>query len=535
MCGLYGSNDLENGLAWCSSVSNKLLHRGPDAQNIIKKGEYYIGHNRLKIIDISNASNQPLVDDDGKWMLFNGEIFNYLELSLEYNLGNTSSDTIVLFELLKHDGLKVINKLNGFFSIVFFDGVNLNLIRDRFGEKPLYYSLVNRKIRFASELRAFSDAEVDLNFVSSNYQNYVTVDSFEQTHLKDVKSIEPGCFAVLGKDGHLEFSRWYNFQDSEAKVFSSYGEFYNEFLSIFIDSIRIRLRTDVPMVISLSGGIDSASIYCAINKYLPSQNLTAVTYEHPSESTSELSLVKSLVKLFGGNLEIIRGDVVVDEFELNRSIESVEYPIWGPSSVAFNDFYRGVRALGFTCVLEGHGSDELFGGYPHFIEELVMEYIGSGKLFKAHRLYELYKRTVNESVGNTHTLFWNMLLRSLIRPHKFRSEVNRSFERDILPVVLRCFDRVTMYNSLESRSPFLDFRLVELIRNAPNDFVLSEEGTKRPLRDFLRSCGCHDIANRKLKTGFGLDRNMLEINIDDWNNYVIDFFKSKYQASVNER
>lgn len=533
MCGLYGTNSLEFGEDWCKSVAKMIYHRGPDSQSILKVGEFYIGHNRLKIIDISDTSNQPIVDDNGNWMLFNGEIFNYIELYEEFNLNCTLSDTLVLFELLKLFGIKLLNKLNGFFSIVFFDGTDLFLIRDRFGEKPLYYAIDEGVISFASELRAFSSSDIDLDFVIKHYGSYVTVDSQETTFLSDVLSVQPGHYCSFN-GGFITKNRWYHFSDTESLQFSSYNEFYAEFLSLFKDSIRIRLRTDVPMAISLSGGIDSTAIFCAIKRFFPEFNLTAVTYAHSSEATSELNLVQDLVRMTGGKLEVVNGNVSVSEQDLLLSMRAVEYPIWGASSVAFNDFYKQIKSLGFTVLMEGHGSDELFGGYPHFIEDLIMEYIRKAKIVQGKALYSMYSETLNESIGNSRSGFFKILLKSFFSSRDFRNEVNKAFDFDILPVVLRCFDRVTMYHSLETRSPFLDYRLVELVRRAPNDYVISIEGTKRPLRDFLRSCGLSEIANNKVKMGFSLDQTMLKFDINDWNLYVVNFFSKEYRSNGYE-
>ena len=532
MCAIFGTTDLTNsGNEFMAYAMKSMLHRGPDSQQNFEISNYLVGHNRLRILDKTNLSDQPIVDSsNGSWMVFNGEIFNFIELANEYNILKYTSDTIVLFQLLQNYGVTILNRLNGYFSIAWFDGNKLYLIRDRFGEKPLYYSIVSGNLYFASEIRAFKffPLEIDEDYVDESYGDSIIMDFDHRTFYKSVMSVKPGSYLSVCKNNSVSQNIWYHGRDFSFNSPKTYQEFYNVFISLLKNSVAIRTRSDVPIAISLSGGIDSTALYLILKELNIGTSVTPITFVHKSDSTSELGSVEKVTSFFRDELKIVENEISYDFKALEDSISSVEYPIWGASSIAFNALYRSVRESGFIVIIEGHASDELFGGYPHFVEQKVLDEIRSLRIMSSFKFYKLYCSVLNPNIGQKQVNYIKLFLKSFFSRKSFRSLLQESFRKSILPIVLRCFDRVSMYNSVESRSPFLDYRIVELLSSVPVDFLISSKGTKRPLRDFISKSGFDFVSKNNVKMGFSVDLTSLQFSKESefrWSDYAKTWVK----------
>ncbi|MCK4333030.1 MAG: asparagine synthase (glutamine-hydrolyzing), partial [Thermoplasmatales archaeon] len=268
MCGICGiisfvGNEIEPNKI--KSMMKVLKHRGPDDEGIFIKGNIGLGHLRLSIIDLSSAGHQPMFDESGRYcIVYNGEVYNYLELKRElsskYNFF-TQTDTEVILYAYKEWGVRCLDHFNGMFSFAIYDILEhtLFLSRDRFGIKPLYYYFGEDSFVFASEIKSILQVVPEENIANDSviydYLVYNRTDHYIETFFKNIKRLDHGYYMLI-KGNNVSFHQWYNLPERVNNPFNSLEDFRN----IFIDSIRLRLRSDVPVGVCLSGGLDSSGI-----------------------------------------------------------------------------------------------------------------------------------------------------------------------------------------------------------------------------------------------------------------------------------
>lgn len=547
MCSIIGGYNINHiNTDYKDFINNSfelMRHRGPDYENITRINSYLtFGHQRLSIIDLSSKSNQPIINKNS-FLTYNGEIFNYKNLFKNYfkKSAKSISDSLLLSKLLQKEGIGCLNELNGMFAFAYYNGDELFLVRDRFGIKPLYYTVVEDIVFFSSEFKCLIEQirqiTLDINF-EKEYLKYTATDFNENTPIKEIKQVPAGHYLKISNK-KIEKIKWYQFSDSiyNKKFFfkKNKKEILDEFENLLIDSIKLRLLSDVPICMTLSGGIDSSLIYTLIKERL-NKEIKVFSFVHPTKETDESEIVKLLTKEYKDDIQFIsqKNKFELDEiYDLNRILD---YPSWGFDGLAFNQVYKAIKKQGYTVVIEGHGADEMFGGYPYMIEPLIIKYLFKFKLKSFFKILNDYNETFEKSQQNKTFVYTiiKLILKRIIKPESrnFRKNIEFSFEHTILPIVLRTFDRITMKNSIENRCPYLDFRIVEFSRNMPDYFVYNSIGTKSILRMILKKYNKEFVYKIKRKLGFSIDIKSFIINSNN-SNKLNQFLESERLNSVN--
>lgn len=562
MCGITGGY-------WRSAPSSleesvrrslaALARRGPDhfAHDLhsVGDGTIVLGHTRLSVIDLSIGGNQPMYSADRRFgLVFNGEIYNYLELREELqSLGfcfHTHSDTEVLLAGWAHWGRAVLSRLKGMFAFVVFDRQqrSLTCVRDAFGIKPFFYALDNSAFIFASELpalRALKHEKSELNWQRAyDYLVHGEYDFGDESFVRGGRSLLPGqLFTVdLSSLQMSEPETWWrpsialddswSFADASACLREK-----------FLDNVRLHMRSDVPLGAALSGGVDSSAIVCAMRYLEPDTDIHTFSYIARDSLVSEESWVDKVNQ----HVKAIPYKVVVSADELAEDLEdliSTQGEPFGSTSIyAQYRVFKLAKEQGVTVTLEGQGADEVLGGYNGYPGQRIRSLIDQGSCGQAlvflnswsrwpgRSRVEGLKRVIGEySDGRLHDL-----LRSLngmkavpewIRPGPLResgvhlgypassgleslpgrrmmASLAETLTRRGLLGLLRHGDRNSMRFSVESRVPFLTTDMADFMLSLPENYLVSSGGeTKYLLRSALRGIVPDAVLDRRDKIGF---------------------------------
>ncbi|MFZ0928850.1 MAG: asparagine synthase (glutamine-hydrolyzing), partial [Syntrophobacteraceae bacterium] len=380
MCGIFGFRgkiEQELGL----KCLRTLAHRGPDGEGIYQTDGIFLGHRRLAILDLSERGKQPMSYAEGRyWITFNGEIYNFVELKKDlaakgYRFKSESDTELVLAAYVEW-GEKCLDKFNGMWAFAIWDGEKkeLFLSRDRFGKKPLFYSFINGDFVFASEMKAIAplleriEPNTDIILDSSCMFRY---ESTDKCLIKGIKRFPGGNYGRL-KDGKLGLVEYWNTLDNIVDVPSTYEEQTERVRELFLDACMIRMRSDVPIGTALSGGLDSSAVFCALNHLSANQSGDRVArdWQHafcasfPGTPLDEVEWAKKVAAHCGAKIDIIEIDPIkylesfLDHTYLFEELYIVPH-------IPFVATYKEMRNHGVVVTIDGHGSDELFGGY-HF-------------------------------------------------------------------------------------------------------------------------------------------------------------------------
>jgi asparagine synthase (glutamine-hydrolysing) len=522
-----------------------------------------LGHRRLSILDLSATGHQPMCTRNGRvWITYNGEIYNYLELRDELRQHGyefvTDSDTEVILAAYQTWGLEFLHKLNGMFSFVLFDRASRRLLaaRDRFGIKPLYYwTSPAGFIAFGSEIKQFSVLpgwQPRLNGQRAyDFLNWNVIDHTDETLFRDVYQVRGGelialDFADLAQrrppaGSRLPANRWYNLR---ASSFEGGGqETAARFRELFEDAVRIHLRSDVSVGSCLSGGLDSSSIVCVINRQLREtqaggRQKTFSAYAEPAQY-DERPFIRDVVQATGSDAHYVSPDPAALFEQLDQITWHQDEPFGSTSIFAQWMVFGLARRQNVKVMLDGQGADELLAGYH--------SYFGTrfAQLAREMRFGEL-RRELNATMdGHRYPLTWclqqcaNFLLPQTLRQPLRRlvgkasakpdwinlsqlgaeprdpfvtaraatarsvSELSRAqLVYTALPTLLHCEDRDSMAHSIEARVPFLDHRLVEFSLGLRDEQKIARGLTKRILRDAMKGILPESVRNRQDKLGF---------------------------------
>ena len=558
MCGITGLFSFNNkkinnnGL---EKATQKLRYRGPDYQAIFKDEWVGLGHARLSIIDTSVAAHQPFWDISNNYcIVFNGEIFNYKELKNELiNNGvsfRTSSDTEVLLYQFILFGKKCLNKLNGFFAFAIYNKLDSSIFiaKDRFGVKPLYYSKTEDFLFFGSEMKAILEypisKEMDMNSVSQYFQlNYIPPPN---SIFKGVKKLPPGCYLEVIKD-EFKMEKWYHLPyipGSNGTTKLTYNEQCSHLEKLLDDAVGLRLIADVPLGAFLSGGIDSSVIVGLATRHVSHLNTFSIGFEGDGyfDETPYANLV---AKHFNTNHTVFK----LNNNDLLDSLQSLldysDEPFADSSALLVNILSKETRKH-VTVALSGDGGDELFAGYnKHYGEFKMREAKMDAKvltallpLWKAMpksrngnfsnkiRQFQRFAESMNSTPADrywklasflsekeTEKLLNNFLIskelmerRSLFTAHMSpEGTLNDSLFADVNLVLagdmLTKVDSMSMLNSLEVRTPFLDYRVVEFAFGLPVESKINSSIKKKIVQDTFRKILPSELYNRP-KKGF---------------------------------
>jgi asparagine synthase (glutamine-hydrolysing) len=558
MCGIAGIVSPNASLVQqqrLQSMANMLQHRGPDGEKfwINPKQQAGFAHRRLRIIDLSNQAAQPL-HFLHYTIIFNGEIYNYLELKEElqkkgYNF-STQSDTEVIPAAYDCWGIECLNKFDGMFALALWDAKREQMLiaRDRFGEKPLFYHadyLFRGKFEqfvFASEMKALWAIGLDKNINGTMMLNYITLGYVQnpikktETFYSNILSLPPGHYLnVSPKEGRVQMHKWYHPSTSDS--FTG-PDVLQKFRELFFTSVQRRLRSDVSIGTSLSGGIDSSAVVAAIyelkNNSTQWKNI-GFTAAFPGFEKDELEYSKKIATCFNLEQHIITptADDWIKYF--HQLMYHQEEPLQSSSVLTQFLVYRMAKDADITVLLDGQGADEILGGYKKYIHWYLQQLFTSGisKYFHERRL--LKQNTFTDEWGwrnyaaalfpdkaartlqqkaiakqNRHSFIKHDFLRNYQNADTLQKPVVKQLE-DILyyntfnvglPELLRYADRNSMAHSREVRLPFLFHELVEFIFSLPASYKIKDGFTKWILRKSMEQKLPGEITWRKGKVGF---------------------------------
>ena len=502
MCAIIGAN-------FDFDYDNSLSHRGPDNLGEYKDNYLSLFHNRLSIIDLKTHSNQPFFYKD-YILVFNGEIYNYIELKKElkeYNF-KTTSDTEVLLYAYDKWGKECLNRFNGDFAFCIYNKKTKKLFcaRDRVGNKPFYYYFNSKKFIFASEIKALKNYITQFNIQKLGDAILFSInDNDEHTIYKNIYNLKPSHYLEFDlKSNKLKTKQWYFLPKRKIKTP------YEEFEYLIKDAIKIRLRSDVKIANMLSGGIDSS----IIAYYMQNYPQYSVIYNEVSEK----KYIKLMQKRYNLDINYLYPPLNIDI----KKLMYIQEDIFRSLSI-YAEYYLFSKA-NTKVMLSGQGADEIFGGYYHHIARFILDkkmFKQRLKLYKNQALEELkigikfvlsnkYKKTLLKednlqnlkqlkNILNEYKPNWDLLL------EKFDKNINKTLKKEVfslnLSKELRQQDKNSMYFSIENRTPFTDYRIIEFGLNLDKKYKFKGY-SKFFLRQFAKKFLPKEIVFRLDKQGF---------------------------------
>lgn len=573
MCGIagyYGTKKINQ--LRLKSCLKLMKNRGPDSQNIYRyenKKNLYFLHSRLSIIDLDKRSDQPFISKN-LVLIFNGEIYNYIELRKKISHKfkfKTQSDTEVIIAYYELYGEKCFDFFDGMWSLAIFDKAKNEIIlsRDRFGEKPLYIYKDKKGIYFGSEIKYIKSL--------TNYKfkiNYQKIQKFLQfgykSIFKDNKSFFENIYH-LKQGSYLKYNikrtinkTYWNFK-SKLVLNKSLKNLIKIYKKKYIESLKIRLRSDVPIALCLSGGIDSATIAGITKKKLNKSLETFSIIDEKDSRYDESESIRKISKKLKLKSNFIK---IKNKLNFNRLTKQISYhdsPIFTITNYLQNFLAEKISKKNFKVVLSGSGADEIFSGYYDHQLMYLYEVRNNKKLFKSH--FKSWEKNVLPKIRNKYFkdpyLFYkNKSERSYIYDHNkelkkfFKkpkkntfSEVkyvysllknrmlNETFSENV-PIFTHSEDLNFMQYSVENRSPYLSRSLFELSYKTPAKYLMNNGYTKYLLRKIGSSYVPKDIITDKQKKGFNASINsLINLRSKKFLNFVNK--KSKIYKILNKK
>lgn len=535
MCGLCGvvaaGRPAEQ--ATIERMLDGIAHRGPDGRGAFADDGVALGHLRLAIIDLSDAGLQPF-ELGGLQLVHNGEIYNYLELREELRAHGHSfrseTDTEVLLAAYREWGEACVERLNGIWAFAIWDPGRRTLFasRDRFGVKPLYYRLDGRRLAFASEpwvLRG-DDPRPNERAVR-DYLEHGWLDHGEETFFAGVRRLPPAHNLSFGPDGLL-IRRYWSLEPSEAPA-----DPVDAVRELFLDAVRLQLRSDVPVGTALSGGIDSSAIAVAVAHHGHARQKTVTAYFEDA-GFDERPYARAVVEATGAEAHWVSFTAQELVESLPAIVRAQGEPFGSTSIAAGWHVMRAAKAAGLTVMLDGQGGDELFAGYRAAYGYRIADLLAGGQVTEAGReLAAFWSRHGSSPVAAAGVLIRPFLpervgaagrarlkgsatlahpdIRGAARsreengypfPDRLRRHLAHTLTRRGLPELLRYEDRNSMAHAIEARVPFLDHRLVELAYSLDAGSLLARGETKAVLRRALADLLPPRVRDRTDKLGF---------------------------------
>lgn len=558
MCGIYGFISPKYTKEQLEEATDSMTKRGPDASGYFYSSPIGLGHRRLSIIDLSSGS-QPMYSDDGQQVIvFNGEIYNFHtvrdELIALGKVFKTRSDTeVILVAYLTWGLARCLNKLEGMFAFAIWDNTiqKLFVVRDRFGEKPLYYAQTNDGLFFASELKALKAhySKERLSIKALNLFFSLSYIPAPFTIYENVFKLSPGTYLSAGPDGKFELSSFYNLKEiaesGRDRLITNYSAAKEELRSLLFHSVSERMISDVPLGSFLSGGIDS-SIVSAVMAQISKQPIKTFSIGFKEKAYDESERAALVAKHIGAEHTL---HVLGHEDLLGIVDETLAYfdePFGDSSAIPSMMVAKKAREK-VTVVLTGDCADELFGGYEKYLGKYYAEKYNAYPLV-ARKIFEAIVKSIPHNNLTNHTLrkIKKVLFSASLSPENrylnlaslgfsindivqlfnpaystdvskeilryfnelpISDELSQTFYSDILLVLegdmLAKVDRACMLNSLEARVPFLDSKMVDFSFRLPHHFKIDGPNKKKILKETFA-----DLLPKQTlsfsKKGFGL-------------------------------
>ena len=482
MCGIVGVLGENAERDVLLKMLNEQKHRGPDYTGSWIDDGICLGHNRLSIIDLSDNANQPFKDTNNRYQIvFNGEIYNYLELKKELDYSfKTSSDTEVLLAAFIKWGKDCLHRLNGMFSFAIWDRKEKKLFaaRDRFGVKPFYYYHSENTFYFSSEIKTLFAAKIERIPREKSWANYLAFGSYgmpNETFYENIYQLAGGHYLEY-KTKDLNIVKWYFFENEVKKHHKnlSFEEVKEKYTGILKDSIKLRCRADVPVVFNISGGLDSSTLLTFVNLQEIKEEIQAYTFYTNDKRYDELPWVENMISMTNNPLH----KVLLKAEEVEKLAKEIAYfqdePFGGIPTLAYSTIFSKAKEENVLVLLDGQGMDEQWAGYDYYTKSNDATIQGIKKT--PFRKEVLSKKFLALSEKPNY-------------PKPFNDDVLNKQYRDLfytkIPRALRFNDRISMAYSTELREPFLDYRLVEFAFAQPLKYKIKEGVQKYLLRDIV--------------------------------------------------
>lgn len=514
-----------------------------------------LGHTRLSIIDLSQAGRQPMFTPDGRYCLvYNGEVYNYLELRAELEaLGavfHTRTDGEVVLQALAWWGEKALRRFSGMFALAFYDTVRRRLLcaRDYFGIKPFYWRRDGAGFKFASELPALLGIPGDAPRANPEavyqYLRFSRYDLGDKTFVQGVYSLPAGHYMWLCADeDETPTATCYWKPKIVERRGLSLADAASELRELLLESVGMHLRSDVPVGVALSGGLDSSVLTCLLRQLLPDQEILSFSFINSDARTSEAPWARSVSR----HVRTTHHEIGISSFDVGSNLDDVVLqmgePVGSTSVFAQMAVYGRAAEAGVKVMLDGQGADELFGGYLGFPGHRAFSLLRKGDLLGAWRFLQSSSRWPGRSrrlvfeqalkaalplrvqavllglSGKPVTPAWldraalkdaGVALRPVDSPGayfrtpaKMKQRMAYQLTVDGLPRLLRHGDRSSMTHSVESRVPFLTDKVADFALSLPEEYLVSPEGqTKHVLREAVKGLLPQEILERKDKVAF---------------------------------
>jgi asparagine synthase (glutamine-hydrolysing) len=597
MCGISGIINKNNAAVEyreIKAITDIISHRGPDGEGFLLENNFALGHRRLAIIDLSDASDQPMWYENKYAIVYNGEIYNYIEIKKDLEkIGysfKTKSDTEVILIAYECWGFDCVKKFNGMWAFTIFDKER-NIFfcsRDRFGIKPFYYNDNNDKFVFGSEIKqllSFTDKKANLK-VLLDYLVLSLEEQSDDTFFEGIKSLPPSHSLVYDLKTHKSnFERYYSLEYKPEIGRLNITDSVLLCKTDLIDSIRLRLRSDVVVGTCLSGGLDSSSIASIASKeFKIGSNFKGIHAKSSEKYTDESDFAQLVADC--GNIDIVYTEPSEDYFKTHIEALTLiqEEPIGGPSVFMQYAVFEKAKQEGCIVMLDGQGGDETLLGYERYFPSLLNDvsfFIRITEMFKYSRRSRLSFLTVllyffyfkYPTLRKKRLLYrCNFIKKEYLKTvdfsilHEFSNAYKCPFElqkleitRTQLPHLLKYEDKNSMAHSIESRLPYLDYRSVEnavsfnpkfkindgwskfILRMATTDYLPKEIGWRRNKRGFESP---RTWLNNKLyfmsviKESMILSKIMLKIdsNLSDdiiWKLFSIAIWEKKFRVKID--
>lgn len=562
MCGISGIQSITgapipNARRSIKAMNNLQRHRGPDGV-----GEWFhddnsvaLGHLRLSIIDLSAGATQPMTDGHGNWLVYNGEIYNYREIRKELGEASfrTSSDTEVILRSYERWGESCVDHFRGMFSFALWDEKNRTLFcaRDRFGIKPFYYAIMDGVLYFASEIKALLPFLPDIETDTEGLKDYLTFQFCldGKTLFRGVRELPP-AHTLRVRNGSVSIERYWEVYYS--LDFDHTEKYFQEKLSSLLsETIALHMRSDVPVGAYVSGGLDSSTVASLAHQLIPGNEMMGFNgrFSDFGEAFDESMYAEALSQHCGFDLKI--RDIRCSDFleNIRKVVYHMDFPVAGPGILPQYLVSQSVSEHR-KVVLGGQGGDEIFGGYTRYLvayfeqcikgaidgvtggSQFVLTYESIIPNLTALKDYKpmlskfwsdglfdemdkRYFKLVNRAPGLGDEIRWSELgnyspyetFRSIFRgknvgKESYLDQMTHFDFKTLLPALLQVEDRMSMAWGVESRVPFLDHPLVELVATMPANIKIKDGRMKHILHQVASPHLPDKIANRKDKKGF---------------------------------
>jgi asparagine synthase (glutamine-hydrolysing) len=609
MCGIFGTWNFNNQPIETEAVeraTRRLRHRGPDDEGYLFvntradrkvlcagsdtspelelppirqfKDEWFdlgLGFRRLSILDLSPAGHQPMPSADGKcWIIFNGEIYNYIELRAELakhgHKFQTGTDTEVILAAYRHWGVDCLTHFNGMWAFAIWDSnsQHLFLARDRFGIKPLYYFKNAERLTFASEIKALLvHSSIPRRANPHRLYEYLhsgLTDYGDETLFEDIQQIPPAHYLIIRKDAPNDSAPRRYWQISfDRQLDVSFAEASNRLRELFLESVKLHLRSDARVGAALSGGIDSSAIVASMRQLDPQLDLNTFSYTADDPSVSEEHWVDIIGQTSHAAIHKVRPSPQELVRDLDALIETQDEPFGSTSIYAQYRVFRLAHEHGIKVMLDGQGADEMLAGYrtylPMRLASLMRRlrlikanqfmraaatlpgtpalssftlFAGAGGVLLPERFRKLLKRSrdsINGANGDWLDDSWflrqGVVPRQTMRPqsqYMLQEQLYDAVAESSLPMLLRYEDRNSMAQSIESRVPFLTADLAEFVLALPEDFIIASDGTSKSVfRQAMRGIVPDEILDRRDKIGFATPEKLWMEAVGPWIDEVL--------------